>query len=205
MRPTLPAPTTLFFTLLTTPLATLLVAAPVGAQDRAGERHEEMMQQHPPVLPDLLQDVGTVRGKLVGLAEAIPEESWSWRPGEGVRSVSEVVMHVSADNYLLPTAAGVEAPASTGIQGESYPSVQAFEGREVTRAEALAHLRDSFDHLEAAMEAAPRESMGEDVTIFGMEMTHQALWIMATTHLHEHLGQMIAYARTNGVVPPWSR
>lgn len=189
----------------TTLLAALLAVLPVAAQEHTGEHHDKIMEHHPAVVPDLLEAVGTVREKLVGLAEAIPEESWGWRPGEGVRSVREVVMHVAADNYLLPTATGVEAPASTGIRGDSYPSVQAFEGREVTKAEALAHLQSSFDHLAAAMEAPPRESMGEDVTIFGMELTGQALWIMTTTHLHEHLGQVIAYARINGVVPPWSR
>lgn len=196
-------PTLLMFTALIT--VPLLAATPMAAQEPAGEHHQEMAQHHPPVAPDLLRAVGTVREKLVSLAEAIPEESWDWRPGEGVRSVSEVVMHVAADNYLLPTAAGVEAPASTGIHAEDYPSVQAFEGREVTRAGALAHLQSSFDHLESAMEAAPQESMGQELSIFGMEMTGQALWILATTHLHEHLGQMIAYARTNDVVPPWSR
>lgn len=186
-------------------LAALLAAPSLSAQEEhAGEHHDQMMQHHPAVVPDLLQAVATAREKLVGLARAIPEDRYDWRPAEGVRSVSEVLMHVAADNYLLPTPTGVEAPAATGIQGESYPTVQAFEGRTVTRNEAIRHLEESFDHLAAAMEAAPQESMGEEVTIFGMQLTGQALWLMATTHLHEHLGQMIAYARSNGVVPPWS-
>lgn len=184
-------------------LATLVAAVPALAQEHAG--HEAMMaEHHPPVVPDLLSAVETVREKLVGLAEAIPEESYGWSPGEGVRSVGEVLMHVAADNYLLPTAAGVAAPASTGIKENDYPSVRAFETREATKAEAIAHLEASFDHFASAMEAAPQESMGEDLTIFTMELTGQELWIMATTHLHEHLGQLIAYGRSNGVVPPWS-
>ena len=185
-------------------LTTLLAGAPLHAQEHAGQHHEQMMEHHPPVVPDLLQAVSTVREKLVGLAEAIPEERYGWRPSEGTRSVSEVLMHVAADNYFLPTGAGVDAPASTGIQSGSYPSIQGFEGREVTKAEAIRHLQASFDHLARAMDYAPQESMGEALTIFNLELTGQRLWLLATTHLHEHLGQMIAYARANDVVPPWS-
>jgi len=186
-------------------LTAVLSAGPADAQEHAGSDHDQMMAHHPPVVPDLLEAVGTVREKLVGLAEAIPEERYGWRPADGTRSVSEALMHVAADNYFLPTGAGIEAPSSTGIRGESYPSVRGFEGQEVSKAEAIQHLHASFDHLVAAMESARPESMGEELTIFDRELTGQQLWLLATTHLHEHLGQMIVYARANDVVPPWSR
>lgn len=178
--------------------ATLLppLAAPLSGQDAAAP---------PPAVAALLRDLGMLEQKLVGLAEAIPEDKYGYRPAEGVRSVSEVLMHVAADNYFLPTAADVAAPAETGIKSGDYPSVQAYEGRSATRAEALAALRASFAHLRTAMQGTDQAFLEKTLNLFGMEMTGLDLWVMTTTHLHEHLGQSIAYARANAVVPPWSR
>lgn len=155
------------------------------------------------MVDNLLDQEATVREKLEGLAEAIPEEDYDWRPGEGVRSVGEVFIHVAADNYLLPAILGVPAPAETGITTE-YATVQAYEARTMTKAEIQAALSASFDHLEQAV-ASTRDDLGMTATAFGTEFTGGGLWTMAITHLHEHLGQSIAYARSNGVVPPWSR
>ncbi len=174
-----------------------LPVLPLSAQQSPGTT--------PTVVADLMADVQQVREKLEGLAEAIPESSWDWRPGEGVRSVTEVFMHVAADNYLLAVPLGAPAPASTGIVAEDYGTVQAYESREATKAEALAELRASFDHLDRAMASVDGADLAGTVQIFGQEFTGQAFLILTTTHLHEHLGQMIAYARMNGVVPPWSQ
>jgi uncharacterized damage-inducible protein DinB len=141
-------------------------------------------------MQDLLADVAQVERKLVGLANEMPAATYDWRPMEGVRSVGEVFLHVAADNYLLPTFDGIAAPASTGVTSD-YATAQAFEQRALSRDEIIAALQVSFGHLK--------------VRLFGRTMTGQALWILAVTHLHEHLGQAIAYARSNEVVPPWSR
>ena len=162
-------------------------------------------QQPNTVVADLLSDVAEVEQKLVGLARAMPAETFAWRPAAGVRSVSEVFQHVAADNYLLPIFAGTPAPASTGIQGDAYPTVQAYESRSADRATVLADLEQSFAHLRAAMSATAGRSPADTVTLFGQKRTLQQLWVLTTTHLHEHLGQAIAYARSNNVVPPWSR
>lgn len=153
----------------------------------------------------LLRDIAGLEQKLVALAEAMPEASYDWRPGQGVRSVGEVVMHVAADNYFLPVFAGVDAPAATGIKPGDYPSVQAYEQRKATKAEAIQALRDSFVHLRAAMEGTDEAFLGRTADLFGNQMSGLDLWVMTATHLHEHLGQSIAYARSNGVVPPWSQ
>jgi uncharacterized damage-inducible protein DinB len=153
---------------------------------------------------DLLKDIGQVESKLVGLAKAIPADKYTWRPGEGVRSVSELFMHISADNYLIPAAAGTPAPAATGVKGDDYNTAVAFEKRPLDRDATIRELEASFKHLKGALAAADA-NMGKTVKMFGQDFTTQQVWILATTHLHEHLGQAIAYARTNGVVPPWSR
>jgi uncharacterized damage-inducible protein DinB len=157
------------------------------------------------VVADLVKDVAQAEQKLVGLAKAMPESTWAWRPGAGVRTVGEVFQHVAADNYFLPTAVGVAAPAATGIKAGDYKATQAYETRKVSRAEAIADLERSLAHLKQAMQQTTPAQLNESMTVFGMTTTRQGFWILATTHLHEHLGQAIAYARSNGVVPPWSR
>ena len=161
--------------------------------------------QAPAVVDALMRDIDMLEQKLIGLAEAIPEEQYGWRPGEGVRSVGEVMMHVAADNYFIPTIAGVTAPTATGIKAGDYQSVLAYEGRSATKAEAIAATRESFVHLRTAMQAVDDAALGASLNVFGTSMSGLDLWILATTHLHEHLGQMIAYARSNSVVPPWNQ
>ena len=154
---------------------------------------------------DLLTDLKEVEEKLVGLAKAIPADKYGWRPAEGVRSFADVMMHVAADNYLMPAGVGAAPPAATGIKAADYKTVQAYESRKAGRDEILADLQVSFAHLRKALEGTTSARMGESVTFFGQQMTVQKLWVLTVTHLHEHLGQGIAYARSNGVKPPWSR
>jgi len=170
----------------------LLASAPVAAQQ-------------PALVGDLLRDVAEVKSKLVSLAEAMPAGTYDWRPMEGVRSVAEVYKHLSSDNYLLAAVAGHEAPASTGIKGDDYRTAVAYEGRSMSKAEVVDAVKASFDHVEMALGATSRAELNETLSVFGMDMTGRGLWILTVTHLHEHLGQSIAYARANGVVPPWSR
>jgi hypothetical protein len=75
----------------------------------------------------------------------------------------------------------------------------------VSPEEAVKELEASFVFLKKAMQDMPEAGLAAKRQVFGMQLTGQGLWIMATTHLHEHLGQLIAYARSNGVVPPWSK
>jgi uncharacterized damage-inducible protein DinB len=112
---------------------------------------------------------------------------------------------VAADNYLMPGGVGVQPPATTGIKVADYKTVQAYESRKASREEIIADLEMSFAHLRKALEGTTSARMGETVTFFGQQMTVQKLWVLTVTHLHEHLGQGIAYARSTGVTPPWSR
>lgn len=170
-----------------------LMAAPAVAQQPAG------------LMADLLRDVSELQEKLVGLANAMPEANYGWRPGQGVRSVGEVFQHVAADNYLIPALLGTAPPASTGIKADDYKTVQDYETRKADRATIIADLEKSFAHLKKTMGETPAAKLGDEASFFGRNMTLQQAWILATTHLHEHLGQAIAYARSNGIVPPWSR
>jgi uncharacterized damage-inducible protein DinB len=176
-------------------VAAALVVAPAVAAQHA---------HHSSVATDLRTDIEQVEKKMLDLARAIPEDKYGWRPGEGVRSVAEVLKHVAADNYLMPAAMGFTPDASTGIKGDDYKTALAYEKRAMNKAEAIAALERSFAFLKKSLGDTPAARMGAGVKMFGMDFTGQQAWLLATTHLHEHLGQLIAYARSNGVAPPWS-
>lgn len=178
--------------------AALLLAALLGL-------HAPAAAQEPALVTDLLRDVAQVEAKLVGLAEAIPESAYDWRPAEGVRSVAELLKHVAADNWLIGGIPGTPPPAASGIDPADYRTAGAYEARDLDKAAILADLRASFDFFEGVVRATSAEDLPATSQVFGSPMTRQQLWLLAVTHLHEHLGQGIAYARSNGVVPPWSR
>lgn len=143
---------------------------------------------------DMLAQLDDAASKLEQLAGAIPEDKLSWRPGTGVRSVGEVLMHVTGANYYVPSFAGVKAPADAP-QGENVAS----------RAEAIAQMKRSFDHVRAAIRNLKDADLDKPATMFGQQTNYRNVFLTTVTHAHEHLGQLIAYARSNGVTPPWSR
>jgi hypothetical protein len=157
------------------------------------------------VIADVLNDFSGVEEKILGLADAFEQSEYDWRPGEGVRSGAEVFMHVTTINFAFPLFAGHEAPASTGLTLETLPtSAPALESSSQVKAEILPQLQGSFDHIRAAIESTSASDLERPITVFGSPGTPRLLWIAQVGHLHEHLGQLIAYARANGVVPPWS-
>jgi uncharacterized damage-inducible protein DinB len=156
------------------------------------------------LMADMHRDVNDVQKKFIDLAKAIPEPAYSWRP-PGVRSVGEVLLHVAADNYLIPIAMGKPAPAATGISGTDFKTVETYEKRKLTKDQIIAELESSFRHLHEAMGLTTDTNLNENIKFFGQDWSRQRAMLATVTHLHEHLGQMIAYARSNNVAPPWSR
>ena len=171
--------------------AAALFATPCDAQQRTG------------LMGDLIKDVTELQGKLTSLAKEIPTDKYGWRPAADTRSVGEVLLHVAADNYFIPAGLGVKADPSTRIT--DYPSTIAYEKQKLTRDEILAQVDKSFAHLVKVMNETPDAKLDEMVPFFGQQMSRRMVWILTVTHLHEHLGQAIAYARSNNIVPPWSR
>lgn len=133
--------------------------------------------------------------QLLALAEATPADKYSWRPAPGVRSVSEVYMHIALGNYFLLRQAGAEITNRTEIAPD-------LEKKITAKPEVLRWLRDSFD---AVRQAYPRTDRTKKVKFFGQEATSEGVLLRLLVHNHEHMGQSVAYARMIGVVPPWSR
>jgi len=170
---------------------TLAPATDVVAQDASVVRAE---------LADAVQTAGE---KVVALAEAMPREKYTWRPGEGVRSVSEVYMHIVGTNYWFTTLVGGVPPTASGVTA-AYNTVPPLE-KETNKEAVVRQLRASFEYLSNFIRSAPADRLDEAVDLFGKATTYRGVLVETTTHLHEHVGQSIAYARVNGVVPPWSR
>ena len=135
--------------------------------------------------------------QLQQLAEATPAEKFSWRPAPGVRSVSEVYMHIATANYFLLTQAGVKLPPD--VASKLKPDTE----RTVTdKADVLKWLKNSQDFVR---ENYPKADRQKKANFFGVDTTVDAVYLRILVHNHEHMGQSIAYARTIGVVPPWSQ
>jgi uncharacterized damage-inducible protein DinB len=142
-----------------------------------------------------LNQLADVEKKMNSLAAAMPAEKYSWRPAPGVRSNSEVYVHIAGANYLFPSMAGVKPPA--GISRDMEKTV-------TEKAKVLDVLKQSFEHARQAVMSLSDADMERPVKMFGRDTTYGGLFFTMANHMHEHLGQSIAYARTNGVVPPWS-
>lgn len=146
---------------------------------------------------EYLAEVDTVGKKLVALAEAMPADKYGWRPAPDVRSVGEVAMHVVAGNSSLPTFLG--ASPMEGITRESEKKV-------TDKAKIVADLKQSLENVRAIALRISDADLDRKVKIFGgQEATERQVLLRILNHMHEHLGQSIAYARMNGITPPWSK
>ena len=135
--------------------------------------------------------------KVVALAEAMPAETYSWQPMEGVATVAGAYMHIARYNYMLPHRnMGVEPP-----EGVDYAT---FEEAFTTKDEVLEVLRASMDHVRAVVDGMSDDDMAAMVNLYGRDVAKWGVLFRLVSHMNEHLGQQIAYARSNRVVPPWS-
>jgi len=133
--------------------------------------------------------------KLIRLAEAMPEEKFTWRPMEGVRSVSEVYTHLSLLNYNLAGLLGAPAPAGITAAGLNAITEKAL---------VVKTLKESFAHMHAAAEKLTDADLEKPVKLGRRDtVIREVLFILVSGH-REHLGQSVAYARINQVVPPWT-
>ena len=145
-------------------------------------------------MKDMIGQIDRVKGQIVSLENAIPQNKLTWRPGEGVRSISEVYLHIAGSNYFLMSFTGVKPPANSRID----------EKGTTDKAKIADALKTSFDWTKEALSKMSDADLEKEVTFFGQKSSVRNVLFVVLSHLHEHLGQSIAYARTNGVVPPWT-
>jgi uncharacterized damage-inducible protein DinB len=172
---------------------TLLLAGPSQGQDKPAAA---LAAPAPGLRAEFLEEVTYYEQRYIRLAEAMPTEKYAWRPAEGVRSVGEVYTHIVSANYGIARALGTAPPA--GLDFKAIPALSADKPK------LIQALKDSFAHFRGAILALSDADADKPQKMFGRQTTLRGSFIMITGHLGEHLGQSIAYARVNGIVPPWT-
>ncbi len=145
---------------------------------------------------EVLAEVMIQEDKLTRLAQAIPADKFGWRPSADVRSFAEVFLHVSAANYNLYKLVGTPPPAGIDIKN--------LEKSTTDKEKVVATLKDSFVHAKSAIKAMPDADLDKSLDWFGGKNTERGILLFIVRHTAEHQGQLIAYARSVGIVPPWT-
>ena len=140
---------------------------------------------------------GHVSRQLIALAEATPPEKFSWRPAPGIRSVSEVYMHIALANFYLLSVTGPKMPADMKTPG--------LEKTVTAKADVIDWLKRSLEAVRTAHASVKREDLRRKVKVEGRDATVDGMYLRIIVHANEHMGQLVAYARMTGVVPPWSK
>jgi uncharacterized damage-inducible protein DinB len=154
-------------------------------------------------MADVIKNIQDTEKKLVSLAEAVPADKFSWAPSEDVRPFSAVYVHLAATNFFLPPALGA-TPAEGVEAGESvFATMQKMEAEITDKEAVIAKLKESYQYVYKALPTI--EDLDTVVELFGPPSSKRHFVLIILSHGHEHLGQSIAYARSIGVVPPWSQ
>ncbi len=174
-------------------ITSMVLINPIFAH--SGDHHEKSDSEYDPFIQLMLDQVAFMEGRLTSLAEAIPADKYDWRPADGVRSTGEHFTHMIGTSYGIPAMMGAEMPSNISMDIE-----KTLKGKE----EILKVLKESFGAVTKFLQGYDTANYEEIVkTPFG-EYSQRAMILIINNHYHEHLGSLIAYARSNGVTPPWS-
>ena len=147
------------------------------------------------VRADFMRVLDDLSSKFVALAEAIPADRYTWRPGEGVRSIGEVLTHVADGNYSFMAMAGIPYPV--GVESKSI-------GALTDKAKIVEVLRQSFDHVRGIYGRMTAADFAKPAKLLRRDTEVREVFFYLITHEPEHMGQLIAYARMVNVTPPWT-
>ena len=180
----------------------LVAMAALVAGTRDGVAQEVIDAKAAAYLRDrYLADMDTVHAKIMALANAIPADKYAWRPAQGVRSVSEVLMHVASEwLYYGPQSVGAKPPADFGPPRQT---LRKLEQDFTQKAQVLEQLAKGWAYYVAQMKAVDAAKLTGRYAPWNSTLAEAAFGM--TGDQHEHLGQLIAYARSVGVQPPWSK
>ena len=156
-----------------------------------------------PAAADILMSFSDSESKVLALAKIVPEDKYSWRPAPGVRSFGEVFAHiVSGNKLLLKLATLAPSPAELNTTFEEQSK---FEKQTYSKARIIEMLTESFATVRKSLESARPGNLAQEADFFGTPTTRRGIFVNLDVHVGEHLGQAIAYARMNGITPPWSK
>ncbi len=166
-------------------IAVVMGAVPAVAQSAATDYRDEFMHHF-----------RQSTRKIVSLAEAMPEDLYTWSPGPGVMPVGQVYMHIARYNYFYPeTALGIPAPSDIDV-----PNLESI----TDKAKVTKLLRQSVEHVRQHVSRMTTEDLTRTTTLYRRQIAGWAVLFQLLAHMNEHVGQSVSYARMNGIVPPWS-
>lgn len=137
-----------------------------------------------------------VSKQLLDLAEATPQDKFAWRPAPGVRSTSEVYMHIAIANFYLLSITGPKMPAEVKLE---------LEKSVTSKADVINWVKRSLEAVKEARASATPKDLERKVHIADRDATVDGMYLRIIVHANEHMGQLIAYARMTGITPPWSK
>jgi uncharacterized damage-inducible protein DinB len=143
-----------------------------------------------------LLDLGRVQQKFVDLANAVPADKFTWRPSADSRSFAEVFLHVAGERYQILALMGATPPE--GFNGKT------FEKSTTDKAQIVAELNRSWEFAQKAINGMTNADFAKLLPKLGPQANAGDVVYILVSDAHEHLGQLIAYARVNGIVPPWT-
>ena len=161
---------------------------------------------------EFLWELEIAERQMMAMVEAIPAEKYDWRPDQKARSVSEVFVHVAAGNFMLLEAVGAVAPIDLygEVHGEGQQRIlglirrnDELEKRLREKAAVTDVLKRSLGAVRSSVSQADDAELGRGLHFFGEQTTVRRVYLRLLAHAHEHMGQMIAYMRINGMSPPW--
>jgi uncharacterized damage-inducible protein DinB len=176
-----------------TSLIPAAIAAPANATDDANADHTAPSYD---MKGQALVDLDAVQKKFVALATAMPADKLTWRPSPDSRSFAEVFLHVAGERYGIMALMGAEKPA--GFNGKT------FEKSTTDRTQIVAELNKSWDFTQKAIKGMTNADFAKLLPQLGPQANAGDVVYILVADAHEHLGQSVAYARENGIVPPWT-
>ena len=167
-------------------LLVFVITPSAGAQSSEQDNFKQQFLQH-----------FDYASRILSLAKAMPAESYTWQPEEGVYTVAKVYAHIARYNYYY-LESSLDIPAPDNVDVENMESL-------INKEDVVTALEQSIEHVKTSINEMPAEKLDKMTELYGQSVNGQAVLMQLITHYSEHVGQAIAYARMNDVVPPWSR
>jgi uncharacterized damage-inducible protein DinB len=149
------------------------------------------------VRDEMMRHFDESMSKVIALAGAMPADKYTWKPSEPSMPVGHVYAHIARYNFWYLTQE-MKLPGATGIGIDTLEAMR-------DKAQIVALLRRSADHVRKGVAAMPNAQLDAPTTLYGRSVPQWAVLVQLVAHMNEHLGQSIAYARSNNVTPPWSQ
>jgi len=182
------------------PLVLALAVLSAGTIDAMAESSTPKASDHTSPSYDMkaqsLLDLQAVQKKFVDLANAVPADKLTWRPSADSRSFAEVFLHVAGERYQILALMGASTP--DGFEAK------AFEKLTTDKAQIIAELNRTWEFTQTTINSMNNADFAKPLPKLGPQANAGDVVYILVADVHEHLGQAVAYARENGIVPPWT-